>query len=83
MIAMQRRRLEKLEARLTPPDPKQGLRVIFSAIAKPLSLATSQCRRWLCSDGTLTEFVRFDGNCKDMSDAELERFIASFPVRGS
>jgi hypothetical protein len=80
MIAMQRRRLAKLEARLAPPEPKTGLRVVFSAIAKPLSLATSECKRWLCADGTITEYVRLDGDCKDISEAELERFIASFPV---
>jgi hypothetical protein len=80
MIAMQRRRLEKLEARLLPREPKPGLRVILAAIAKPLSLATSECVRWLCPDGTLTEFVRFDGDCKDMSDVELERFIGGFPI---
>jgi hypothetical protein len=81
MIAMQRRRLAKLEARLVPREPKVGLRIVYSSIAKPLSLATSKCVRWLCEDGTLTEFVRFDGNCKDMSDVELERFIAGFPMR--
>jgi hypothetical protein len=81
MLAMQRRRIQRLEAVLTPKGlPKLGFRFVVSTIAKPLNLETSRCTRWLREDGSLSEFVLLDGESEDISDDDLERFISTFPV---
>jgi hypothetical protein len=81
MVAMQRRRLAKLEALLVPQGEPKIFRVVVSAMARPLNLATSECKRTLCSDGTISEFVFLDGDRESISQAELDRFVAGFPVQ--
>ena len=46
-----------------------------------LNLETSRCRRMLNADGSLTEVVRLDGLRGSLTDAELEKFVQSFPVQ--
>jgi len=82
MLAMQRRRLEKLEARFGPKgEPKVALRCIVSCIGRPLNLETSSCTRWLNSNGSITECIRLDGWDTNIPEEELERLIARFPVQ--
>jgi len=47
---------------------------------RALSLETSRCRRMLNADGSLTEVVRLDGIRSGLTNAELDKFIQSFPV---
>jgi hypothetical protein len=43
-------------------------------------LETSTCRRTLTASGSVTEVVRLDGIRGGLTDAELEKFVQSFPV---
>ena len=45
-----------------------------------LRLETSTCRRTLTASGSVTEVVRLDGIRSGLTDAELEKFVQSFPV---
>ena len=80
------KRLVRLEGRFTPirPDylrnPRVRHRLTVTNIGKQLSLVTSTCRRTLSADGALSEIVRLDGTREGLSDADLERFIGSFPM---
>lgn len=42
-------------------------------------MATSTCTRYL-RDGFLTEVVKLDGDDAAISDEELEKFVAGFPI---
>ena len=44
------------------------------------SLETSKCKRILDRNGLLTEIVELDGGRDGLSDVDLDRFIATFPV---
>jgi hypothetical protein len=61
-------------------DPRKRHRLTITNMGKQLNLATSTCRRTLSVDGSLFEIVRLDGTRAGWSDADLERFIESFPV---
>jgi hypothetical protein len=45
-----------------------------------LDLAKSTCKRTLGSDGILWEWVKIHGDSTELSDEELERWIATHPV---
>jgi len=83
-MRLQKRRLERLEAFIgaITKEPTLAWRVVVSAIARPLNLEKSRCTRTLGSDGRITEFVLLDGSRDYISDEELDRFVASFPVVG-
>ena len=76
--------LEEIQSGRRPP--KKQLPVIVSAYVGTADLHFSTCRRTLCPDGTLLEYVQFQdehGNMasrKGLSDEELHRWIASFPI---
>ena len=79
------RRIARLEHRFAPqPDfarnPRARLRIVVSRMDRALSLETSRCRRMLNADGSLSEVVRLDGIRGALSDADLEKFVQSFPV---
>ena len=60
------------------------VRVIIHSPGKgPLNLATSTCRRTLNPGGGITEIVELDGHEDSLSQEELERFIAGFPIEGA
>jgi hypothetical protein len=61
-------------------NPRDRLRLIVCAMDHDLSLETSTCTRSLCANGTLMEVVRLDGIRGDLTDEELDRFVAGFPV---
>ena len=71
-------RLTKLEQRReNTPEP---FRVIIAPCIGVADLARSTCRRTLCAGGELIEYVQLNGSRESVSDEDLERFIASFPV---
>jgi hypothetical protein len=78
------KRLVRLEERLTPVDyvrhPRVRHRLIVTNIGKRLNLATSTWQRTLGADGSQFEIVRLDGTREGLSDADLEKFIDSFPA---
>ena len=58
----------------------QILRLIIGrAAGDGVNLATSTCTRRLAPNGVLTEVIDLDGG-DSLSDEELERFIARFPI---
>jgi hypothetical protein len=80
------RRVQRLQRQFPPaPDyrlnPRERLRVIVAAMDHDLSLTTSTCSRTLCGDGTLLEVVDLDGTRADLSEEELDRFVATFPIQ--
>jgi len=80
------RRVGILEDRFainSPGRPRVTVRAIIHSPWKgPLNLATSTCRRTLNPGGGITEIVELDGGEDGLSEEELERFIASFPIEG-
>jgi hypothetical protein len=77
---LQRRRAAAVE-RDYVQNPRDHFRMVVSRMDRPLNLETSRCARTLSADGTLTELVRLDGIRGDLSNEELERFVARFPVQ--
>ena len=55
-------------------------RWIVHIVGRPLNLATSTCTRKMGRDGRLTEVVLFSGSSSELSEAELQRFVALFPI---
>jgi hypothetical protein len=76
-----RARLKALEQRRQASN--QRMRVVLSRLGKALNLANSTCRRTLAPNGLLTEIVMLDGSDKGLTDEDLEKFIAGFPVEAS
>jgi len=54
--------------------------VVISTGVSPLNLAESNCTRTLCPNGVVTEVVKLEGRREDLTDEELEAFIAKFPI---
>ena len=73
------RRLRRLEQLQFEPA-REPIRVVISAVGSPLNLEKSTCERTLAANGLLTEFVHLDGRRADLTDEELNRWIASFPM---
>jgi hypothetical protein len=76
-----RARLKALEQRRSASN--QRMRVVASTNGVPLNLANSTCRRTLAPNGLLTEIVMLDGSDRCLTNEDLERFIAGFPVEAS
>ena len=55
-------------------------RVVISGVGMPLNLEKSTCTRTLAANGLLTEIVQLDGRREDLTDEELENFVAEFPI---
>jgi hypothetical protein len=49
---------------------------------KDADLAPSTCQRYI-RDGILTEIVELDGGGDHLSDEEIEKFVASFPIKAA
>jgi hypothetical protein len=61
--------------------PKSSLRIIVArGESGAANLATSTCTRRLNNAGGLIEIVDLDGADSGISEEELERFIAGFPI---
>ena len=81
------RRVSKLEDRFRPAGwkPRGVWRYLVSMSGSKLSLEGATCQRSLWSDGTLFEMVLFPehhAGADEVTDDELERWIATFPVQG-
>jgi hypothetical protein len=78
------RRVGRLEDRFQTQlsgKPKSSLRIIVTrAGSGAASLATSTCTRRLDNTGGLIETVDLDGDDSEISEEELEQFVASFPI---
>jgi hypothetical protein len=74
-----RARLKKLERR-RETGTGQAFRLVVRPVIGPTDLAKSTCQRTLCPDGSLMEVVNLNGNGSGVSEEELDRFIASFPI---
>ena len=74
-------RLEDRFAINSSGKPQVTVRAIFhSSWRGPVNLATSTCRRTLNPGGGIFEIVELDGDDDGLSEEELEKFIASFPI---
>jgi hypothetical protein len=76
-----RARLKALEQRRQASN--QRMRIVASTSGMPLNLANSTCKRTLGANGLLTEIVDLDGSDQGVTDEDLERIIAGFPVEAS
>jgi hypothetical protein len=74
-------RLKSLEKRR--PASSERIRVLISVVGRPLNLANATCRRTLASNGLLTDFVQLNGSSDGLTDEDLEKFIAGFPVEAA
>ena len=70
---------ERYEAQLSADKP---VRVFVTYAGKDADLATSTCQRYL-RDGILTEIVQLDGGMDHLSDEDIEKFVASFPIKAA
>ena len=79
------RRLRRLEDQFAPADgqPRDRFRLVLrpAGLLNP-SLENATCRRTLCPNGTVMESVTFSTstNGRELTEAELEDWVASFPV---
>jgi len=91
------RRLNRIENQLCPPAPRPRTRFrVVVRMEDPdrppvrlwdrePSFEKATCKRTLCPDGTLWEVVRLDKIGEDgeqPTEAELNRWIAGFPIEG-
>ena len=79
------RRLRRLEDQFGPPQdflvhPRDHFRLVLCPTIGRANLATSTCKRTLTASGALTEVVRLNGRREGLTDAELDAFVATFPV---
>ena len=72
-------RLRRLEQLHSEPG-REPMRVVISGVGIPLNLEKSTCTRTLAANGLLTEIVQLDGRREDLTDEELENFVAEFPI---
>ena len=77
-----RTRLKKLERR-REAGTGETFRLLVRSVVGQTDLAKSRCKRTLCAGGSLWEIVHLNGSGTDLSEGELERFIASFPIEES
>jgi hypothetical protein len=76
------RRLGKLEDRYHAQlsgGPETALRVIVN-IPWETNPEISTCRRTLTTPGSVVEMVELHGQDCQMSEEELDRFVAGFPI---
>ena len=73
-------RLRRLEQQRFGPAAREPFRVVISTGVWPLNLEASTCTRTLCPNGVVTEVVTLEGRRQDLTDEELEAFIAKFPI---
>ncbi len=74
-------RLDRLEKAWAPSQgPQEIMRWVFAPVCGSTNLANSTCKRMLCSNGTLMEMISLDGDRQGISDEQIDRFVASFPI---
>jgi len=81
------RRLRRLEGHFGPADrkPRKYLRYVVQRMEGKPGLENATCSRTLWPDGTVLEMVRLgergEGQ-EELTDEELDRWVASFPIEG-
>jgi len=79
------RRLRRLEDEFGPTDgkPRERFRLVLrpAGLRNP-ALEGATCRRTLCPNGTVLESVEFrtSSNGPELTQGELDEWVASFPV---
>src|SRR6266849_1390652 len=77
------RRLQRLEgigAVVADGRPRETLRVVVGYDSAPTYLETSKCHCRIDQSGLLIEVVELDGSSDDVTDEDLDQFIATSPV---
>ncbi len=78
-------RITQLEDQFGSADkPRPRLRLLVMDLGSKLCLAVATCTRTLGPDGTLMESVRFQNHREgpdELTDAELDAWVARFPVQ--
>jgi hypothetical protein len=79
------KRLRRLEDEFGPADgnPRgERWRLVVRLAGKMFDSAGPTCRRTLCPNGTVLESVEFttSSNDRELTQAELDTWVASFPV---
>jgi len=78
------RRLRRLEDQLGGANgkPRKIWRMMPCPLGRKAELGKSTCRRFLCADGTVSETIVLapGENGHKITDAELEEWIAGFPI---
>jgi hypothetical protein len=79
------KRLRRLEDQFRPADgkPRERFRIVLQpAGLRTPDLENSTCRRTLWPNGTVAETVELatGSNSRELTDDELDKWIASFPV---
>ena len=78
-------RLRRLEDRFGTAEgkPRERFRLVLrpAGLLNP-SLENATCRRTLCPNGTVLESVEFTtrSNGRELTQEELDKWVASFPV---
>ena len=79
------RRIARLEDQFGSVDkPRSRLRLIVMDLGSRLCLGDATCKRTLGPAGTLVEVVDFknhDQGPDELTDEELDRWVASFPIQ--
>ena len=78
------RRLTKLEHQLGySGKPRERFRMVIRRADSAPTLEGATCKRSLCPDGSLFEFVKFlepsDGS-HELSQEEIDRWVETFPI---
>jgi hypothetical protein len=73
-----RRRLSALERQIRP-DPKP-IRVVLCYTGAPANLEEAACHRRFLKNGALMEVVSLNGTGDHISEEDLDRFVAKFPI---
>jgi hypothetical protein len=77
------KRLHRLEDQFGPADgkPRERFRLVVRSAGEMLGSESATCRRTLCPDGTLMELIEMSAtHARDLSQEELNRWVATFPV---
>ena len=82
------RRLARLEDQLVTADRKvrSRYRLVLCRFGSRTSLENATCKRTLCPDGTVVEFVELDGSNDgpgSVTAEELDRWVDRFPIEVS
>jgi hypothetical protein len=77
------RRIARLENQRHGNGKPEILRLVVSSIGESLNLSTSRCTRTRNSNNSITEFVELDGSREELTDEELQRFVARFPIQNA
>lgn len=73
-----KRRLRALEREIKPPE--KPLRIVVRYTGEPADLEQAKCHRNTMKDGRVCEVVMLNGSDEGISEEDLDRFVAKFPI---